>query len=265
MDIINWKAFLLPYQQAVDEMCLKFQNIKRDYISSSRHSPIESVYGRVKNINSILSKANRKNVPYHQIEEKIEDIAGIRIVCRFVEDIPKIMDIIRSRRDYDMTLLEERDYISNRKPSGYRSYHALIRYVLFTSGGQRDIGCEIQLRTMAMDFWATIEHSLNYKYNGHIPAEVKDRLISSAEAAFRLDKEMSTIRDEIMEAQKVVQVKNDLVADILQNIQALYFEVKLEKANELNAQFMELYEEGSLEKLAEFNRMLKVILNLYKM
>ncbi len=264
MEIINWDLFLMPYRQTVDECLLKFTNIRKEYLLNSQLSPIENVYGRVKRISSILDKASRKNIPFSQISQKIEDIAGIRIICRFVEDIDKILEIIRFRRDYDMRILEERDYINNRKPSGYRAYHILIKYALFTNDGIKSVSAEIQIRTMAMDFWATIEHSLNYKYNGNIPEDVKERLYHSAEAAYMLDKEMSKIRGEITEAQKIMQVKSDVVDEILSTIQRLYFVAKLEKVNDLNSQFIELYQQDDLDKLFEFKRQLQIIAELYK-
>ncbi len=264
MEIINWDEFLLPYQQTVDELCLKFNNIKKEIILTGCHSPIESVNGRVKKIYSILDKANKKNIPYSRISQKIEDIAGIRINCRFVEDIEKVLELIRERNGHDIKILEEKDYITNTKPSGYRSYHVLIKYSLFTINGKQEIPSEIQIRTLAMNFWATIEHSLNYKYNGNMPEDLKKRLIRSAEAAFQLDKEMGKIRGEILEAQKVVQIKNKLVEDILKNIQSLYFTANLDRVNELNKQFFELYEEGNIEQLTSFNNQLKILTELYK-
>ncbi len=264
MQLLNWDTFLLPYRQTVDELCLKLSNIKREYEGLKLPSPFENVYGRVKSVGSILDKAERKNIPIDQIANKIEDIAGVRIICRFVEDIPKIVELLRQREHYDLRIQQERDYINNTKPSGYRSYHILVKYNLLTRDGVKDMSGEIQIRTLAMDFWATIEHSLNYKYSGNMPSHLKDRLIASAEAAFLLDKEMSTIRDEIMEAQKIIQVKTDLVNDILQNIQKLYFTAKLETVNAYNAQFIELYQADDLERLIEFNRQLKVLAELYK-
>lgn len=101
-----------------------------------------------------------------------------------------------------MSVIEERDYIANEKESGYRSYHLIIKYPVQLLDGQRDILAEIQIRTLAMNFWATIEHSLNYKYNGKFPNELEVRLKRAAEAAFQLDQEMSAIREEIKDAQQ---------------------------------------------------------------
>ena len=264
MEIIDWRKFLLPYEQAVDELKVKFESLAREYRAAGQHSPIEQVYGRVKRISSILDKATKKKVAVENIEYKIEDIAGIRIICRFVEDIDRVLQLIRSRSSHDMKILKERDYITNIKPSGYRSYHLIIAYPVVTTNGYDEILAEIQIRTLAMNFWATIEHSMKYKYSGNIPDELKERLFASADAAFKLDTEMGTIRHEILEAQQIVQTKMDLVDEILSRIQNLHYVAKLDRVNELNKQFFELYEEDNIEKLNSFNQQLKVMSESFK-
>lgn len=264
MEIINWKEALLPYEQAVDELVVKFKSIQKEYDKLQMHSPIEQVNGRVKTISSIMDKANKRNIPQDKVFEKLEDIAGIRIICRFVEDIDKVVALINERDGKDLYVMQEEDYITNTKPSGYRSYHITIKYPIITVNGTKNIIGEIQVRTLAMNFWATIEHSLRYKYNGNMPDELKKRLQACAEAAFQLDTEMTTIRDEIMEAQKIMQTKNNLVNEILKNIQNLYYFAKIEKMNQFNKQFIDLYQEGNIEKLFEFNRQLEVLAQLYR-
>jgi putative GTP pyrophosphokinase len=263
MEIINWSLFLLPYMQAVDELKLKFTNLRRDFQSAGQHSPIESVEGRVKRAGAILNKAKRKNIGYDQITESIEDIAGVRIICRFVEDIERVVEMIRERDGADLYVKDERDYVENTKSSGYRSYHIHVAYPMLTVGGPITVAAEIQIRTMAMDFWATIEHSLKYKYSGHIPEGVQSRLRNAAEASFLLDKEMGHIRGEIVEANETMSRRNDLVDQILKNVEKLHFQVKFDKANDLNRQFMEIYEEGNLERLIGFNNQLNTIARVY--
>lgn len=204
---MNWDILLAPYNQAVNELKIKLKGFRNLYDLTSEHSPIEFVTGRVKPVASILDKAKRKGIPLTKIEEEIQDIAGLRIMCQFVDDIEAVSDLIRSRKDF--TVVEERDYISEKKQSGYRSYHFVIRYPVETLKGVKPILVEIQVRTLAMNFWATIEHSLNYKYEGQIPEDVQDRLQRAAEAAFRLDEEMSKIRNEVREAQKIFQRKTE--------------------------------------------------------
>ncbi len=264
MEILNWSKFLLPYEQAVDELSVKFSSLAREYRSLEMHSPIEQVEGRVKRVSSILAKANRKKVEFENIETKIEDLAGIRIICKFAEDIERVIDLIRERDGHDLKVLQERDYIKNTKPSGYRSYHIIIAYSVFTTEGYKEVLAEIQIRTLAMNFWAIIEHSLKYKYSGKIPDDIKERLVISAEAAFQLDKEMGTIRGEILEAQKIVKIKTDLVDEILNRIESLHYVAKVERMNELNRQFYDLCKEDNLDKLLSFNHQLKIMSEMYK-
>lgn len=263
MEVINWREELLPYQQAVDEMIVKFKSLQREFNRMQIHSPIEQVEGRVKAISSILEKAAKRNIPSYLVFKKLEDIAGIRIICRFVEDIEKVVSLIKERNGSDMTVLKEEDYVTNTKESGYRSYHITVDYPIITAAGRRDITVEIQIRTLAMNFWATIEHSLRYKYNGNIPDELKTRLQVCAEAAFKLDTEMTTIRDELLEAQKVIQTKNNLVNEIVSNIHNLYFYAKIEEMNEFNKQFIDLYQEGDVDELFAFNKKLETMAQLY--
>ncbi|MFS8652135.1 MAG: GTP pyrophosphokinase family protein [Caldibacillus sp.] len=201
---INWEEFLEPYRQAVDELKIKFRAMRRQFEIAGTHSSIEFVTGRVKPVPSIIDKAKRKNLPPAELD-KLYDIAGVRIMCPFVEDIWNVVNLLRNRNDF--TIVEEKDYISHKKESGYRSYHVIILYPVQTIHGEKKVLAEIQIRTLAMNFWATIEHSLSYKYQEQIPEEIAFRLRRAAEAAYLLDEEMSQIREEIKEAQKVFTEK----------------------------------------------------------
>jgi len=199
----QWDRFLEPYKQAVDELKIKFKGMRAQYEIENVHSPIEFVTGRVKPLASIYDKSLEKGVsfePSRKLAEELQDIAGLRIMCQFVDDIETVVKRLRERND--LRVIEEKDYISNNKESGYRSHHMIIEYPVQTVHGEIQILAEIQIRTLAMNFWASIEHSLNYKYKGLFPEEIQLRLKRAAEAAFRLDEEMSLIRDEIREAQK---------------------------------------------------------------
>lgn len=202
----DWEQFLEPYRQAVEELKIKFKSIRRQFEMEDCHSPIEFVTGRVKPIPSILDKMRQKNIPFDQLDT-INDVAGIRIMCQFVDDIKKVVELLRKRTDIE--IIEEKDYISHKKKSGYRSYHVIIRYPVQTIRGEKKVLAEIQIRTLAMNFWATIEHSLNYKYNGQFPEDIQFRLQRAAEAAFLLDEEMSLIREEIREAQAFFSSKKE--------------------------------------------------------
>ena len=203
----NWEMFLSPYKQAVEELKIKLKGIREQYKMSSKHTPIEFVTARVKPVSSILDKAKRKNISLDRLEEEMQDLAGLRIVCQFVEDIYTVVELLRSRTDFE--IVEETDYISEKKTSGYRSYHIGLRYPVQTISGEKKVLVELQIRTLAMNFWAIIDHSLNYKYQGEIPKDIKLRLQRAAEAAFRLDEEMAQIRGEVHEAQRIITEKQE--------------------------------------------------------
>ena len=256
MKIQLWREALAPYHLAVEELLVKFNHIIKECREAGEYSPIEAVTGRVKKISSILDKAQRKGIALNEFTEKLDDIAGIRIICQFVEDIRTVVDLIRSRRD--MEVVSERDYINHTKESGYRSYHINVLYEVYTTTGSHKIQVEIQIRTLAMNFWATIEHSLRYKYQEEIPEILVRRLSTAAEAVQALDFEMSAIRDEIVDAQKLFQEKASVVADILNNLQNLYSGEEEYEDAMLNIQneFYEVYHNGSLSELEEFGRRL---------
>ena len=197
----DWDLFLWPYQQAVSELKVKFRSLRQSFLNKGEHSPIEFVVGRVKTVDSIKEKMTRRVIAPDVIENDMQDIAGIRIMCQFVDDIYRVVDLIHQRQD--MQVIEERDYIQNAKPSGYRSYHMVIEYSVFLPDGPKKIIAEIQIRTLAMNFWATVEHTLNYKYQGKYPEDISKRLKSTAEAAYKLDEEMSSIKDEVQEVQRI--------------------------------------------------------------
>ena len=196
MEIQLWKEILSPYEQAVDELLLKFKHIIKDYRSQGLYSPIENVPGRVKRISSILDKMQKKHIPMDHIVEEMDDIAGIRIMCQFEEDIYKVVEIIRNRRD--MSIREEKDYITNAKTSGYRSFHIILNYDVYTIKGLQTIQAEIQIRTMAMDFWASLEHKIHYKFEGNVPEHIQGELIECADMVAALDDKMLSLNEEVL-------------------------------------------------------------------
>ncbi|CRZ34254.1 putative GTP pyrophosphokinase [Herbinix hemicellulosilytica] len=262
MEIQLWREILDPYALAVDELIVKFNHIIREYRHLYGYSPIEQVTGRVKTISSILEKAQKKNIPLEQIEDKIDDIAGIRIICQFVEDIYKVADIIRNRSD--MIIKNEIDYIENMKKSGYRSYHITVFYDVETLKGTKRLQVEIQIRTLAMNFWATIEHSLQYKYKQNMPEHIRERLTSAAEAILILDREMSVIRDEIMDAQSSFTIKANMVADILNNIQNLYKVANKQEVLKIQDEFFRIYQMNDTEELEKFSKNLDLLAQRYR-
>lgn len=191
----DWKSFLLPYELAVGGFIIKFEAIKKEYILRGERSPIEIVSGRVKSIASIFEKAERLNVSISQIPEEIYDIAGIRITCKYLEDVYKVYDLLCSRKDTEIFLVK--DYVKNPKPSGYRSLHIIAKYNVETIDGQIPINIEFQIRTHAMHLWASVEHSLKYKYYHNIPENIKERLVNASLISSKLDEELSLIKEAI--------------------------------------------------------------------
>ncbi|NMM55038.1 GTP pyrophosphokinase [Paenibacillus aquistagni] len=249
MDGRDWGKFLLPYEQAVEELKVKFKTMRNELKKREEYSPIEFVTGRIKKISSILEKSRRLHIPMEDIEQGIEDIAGIRIMCQFVEDIRYVAQLIRNRKD--MSVLYEKDYITNFKDSGYRSFHMIVEYPVQTALGQKIVLAEIQIRTLAMNFWATIEHSLNYKFRDRLPEDVKERLKKAAEAAFILDNEMTSIRHEILDAQRSFEDKSRIVQNCLTFIQELYFYHQIREALQYQSRFNEIWEHEDLAGLRQ--------------
>ncbi|MCI5848839.1 MAG: GTP pyrophosphokinase family protein [Lachnospiraceae bacterium] len=262
METRMWREMLVPYYAAVDELKMKFEHIIRECRDTGVYSPIEQVEGRVKRIPSILEKAQKKDIEIEDIERDIQDIAGIRIICQFVEDINAVVNIIRNRTD--MKIIEERDYVTNSKPSGYRSYHIIIEYDVHMYEGVKKIKAEIQIRTLAMNFWGTIEHSLQYKYHGQMPNHIRARLHAAADAIIMLDKEMSSVRGEIMDAQNNMQKTDTVIMEVLNNIENLYGVANTREINKIQDEFYRIYEQNDMEQLQKFNNELDIFTEGYR-
>lgn len=262
MEIQLWRDILTPYELAVRELTDKFNHVIKEHRVKDLYSPIEEVTGRVKSVTSILEKIQKKNIPFDEVEQQIEDIAGVRIICQFVEDIEKVVELIRNRRD--IVIKKEKDYITNIKDSGYRSYHINIYYVVETLNGPKKLQAEIQIRTMAMNFWATIEHSLQYKYKTRIPRHIKERLSKAADAIIALDNEMSSVRNEIMDAQNSSQLQLNLVSDILNNIENLFKLSNQREVVKIQDEFYRIYATNDLQQLKHFHKQLDIISEGYR-
>ncbi|HGD0281243.1 TPA: GTP pyrophosphokinase family protein [Streptococcus agalactiae] len=208
---MDWETFLDPYIQTVGELKIKLRGIRKQFRKQNRHSPIEFVTGRVKSVESIQEKMVLRGISEENLAQDLQDIAGLRIMVQFVDDVDEVLALLRKR--HDMTVVQERDYITHMKSSGYRSYHVVVEYPVDTIDGQKKVLAEIQIRTLAMNFWATIEHSLNYKYKGDFPEEIKQRLEKTAKIALELDEEMRKIREDIREAQLLFDPLNRKLSD----------------------------------------------------
>lgn len=193
-ETINWPQFLQPYELAVDGFVMKLESIKKQYILAGKKNPIESVYGRVKTPKSIVAKLKRMNMDFSEIRN-LSDIGGIRITCKYIQEVYEIFELLKSRKDIEIFWIK--DYIENPKPSGYRSLHLITKYNAETIDGRITINIEFQIRTLAMHLWASIEHSLKYKYYRNIPDNIKLRLIEASRIAYDLDVEMSMIKQDM--------------------------------------------------------------------
>lgn len=189
------------YQCAIMEIETKFKVLNQEYSLQYDKNPIESIKTRVKSYDSLLRKIRRKNIPLNltAIEENIHDIAGVRVICSFPDDIYELAESFLKQDD--ITLIEKKDYIQNPKPSGYRSLHLIVQVPIFLQNTKKFVTVEVQLRTIAMDFWASLEHKMRYKKN--IPAEqikfLQDELSDCAKQSAALDERMQNIRKVILE------------------------------------------------------------------
>ena len=258
----NWKSFFMPYEQAVEELKVKVKSIRKEYRKNNEYSPVEFVTGRVKELSSLLEKANKFGIPIDRLQYEIEDIAGIRIMCQFVDDIDRVVEIIRGRKD--MQVLYEKDYVRGVKDSGYRSYHMVIKYPVNMADGQKDLLAEFQIRTLSMNFWATIEHSLNYKYKKQLPDKVREKLKKAADAAFELDELMLDIKDEIKDAQKLFEIKSDIISSIMNNIMSLRSLGKVAEASRYEHSLNKLIEEGEVDEFTILLENIKRDINKYR-
>lgn len=196
------ETLMAYYRCAIMEVETKFRVLNEEFSLQYDRNPIESIKSRVKSTESILKKARNKQIPLslESLEKNITDIAGIRVVCSFPEDIYMLADCLLKQDD--ITLIEKKDYIKNPKPSGYRSLHLIISVPIFLQNEKREMKVEVQLRTIAMDFWASLEHKVRYKKN--IPAsEVEDlqkELYACAQVSALLDERMQDIRNRIQKS-----------------------------------------------------------------
>ena len=188
------------YRCAILEVETKFNVLDESLSVQLERNPIESIKSRVKSVESLLRKMRRKNVPLNlsAIEENIHDIAGVRVICSFPDDIYELADAFLAQDD--ITLIKRKDYIKDPKPSGYRSLHLIVEIPIFLKDGKRNMKVEVQFRTIAMDFWASLEHKLHYKHD--LPPErakvLADELRNCAEQIELLDMRMQAVRNEIV-------------------------------------------------------------------
>lgn len=188
--INNFQSVMMMYNCAIKEVRTKFEVLNDELSASSNRNPIEMIKSRVKKPESIVNKLLRRNLPVDigSIMENLNDVAGVRVICSFINDIYKIAQMFSGQDD--ITVLEVKDYIQNPKPNGYRSYHMIVEVPVFFSSVKQNIKVEVQLRTIAMDFWASLEHTMKYKKDvqnaDKIALELKECADLITEADFRM-------------------------------------------------------------------------------
>lgn len=188
------------YQCAIMEIETKFRVLDQEYSLEYDKNPIEAIKSRVKSPESLAKKIRRKNIPMSltSIEENIKDIAGVRVICSFPDDIYELEESFLKQDD--IILIERKDYIKNPKPSGYRSLHLIVQVPIFLQKNKKFVNVEVQFRTIAMDFWASLEHKLRYKKD--IPADqaqqLQEELLACATQSAQLDNRMQEIRNQLV-------------------------------------------------------------------
>lgn len=197
--VTDLRHMMMTYRFGLEEILTKIRILRDEFRYIHEYNPIEHVGSRVKSFESLLAKAARRNVPLNAdaIRENIFDIAGVRVTCAFVSDIYRVRDALLQQRD--LQVMEERDYIANAKPNGYKSLHLLVKVPVFLSDRSQDVVVEIQLRTIAMDFWASLEHKIYYKYDKEVPRHLTDALKLAADVAWTLDTTMEDIHKQMQE------------------------------------------------------------------
>ncbi|CAM3289677.1 GTP pyrophosphokinase family protein [Nocardioides dubius] len=189
--------FTLEYRCAMDEVATKIDILRRDFELTHDYSPIEHVKTRLKTLESLAEKVRRIGCPPElpRVREQVRDIAGIRVTCAFVEDTYRVAEMLTRQPDVD--LLETEDYIKTPKQNGYQSLHLIVEVPVYLSDRTVRVPVEVQIRTIAMDFWASVEHRIYYKYAGAVPADLSDSLRAVALTAADLDQQMTRMRDEV--------------------------------------------------------------------
>ncbi|MEH7250625.1 GTP pyrophosphokinase family protein [Neobacillus niacini] len=199
---IELTRFMMAYKFAIDEMTTKINILRDEFNYIHDYNPIEHVNSRLKSPESIFKKVQRKGIDFtlDSIKENIKDIAGMRITCSFLSDIYELSRMIANQKD--IRILEYKDYIKNPKPNGYQSLHMIVEIPIFMSDREELTLVEVQIRTIAMDFWASLEHKIYYKYNKEIPQKMLDELKSTAEMASLLDRKMENLHRDMDKMKK---------------------------------------------------------------
>ncbi len=197
--IDQWKSLMFIYNSALKQMNVKIEVLNSEFVHIYNYNPIEHVKSRLKTPESIVKKLKRMNyeVTAFNMTEKLNDVAGVRIICSFTSDIYQIADMLSKQAD--ITVLYVKDYIKNPKPNGYKSYHMVVTIPVYLSAGPVETKVEVQIRTVAMDFWASLEHKMYYKLGGDAPANLQKELKACADVVDMLDAKMYSLNEAILQ------------------------------------------------------------------
>ena len=203
--IETWQEVTLVYNAALKQINTKLEILNDEFQHVHQYNPIEHIKSRIKTPESIVKKLKRNGYEstIDNMVRYVNDIAGIRVICSFTSDIYRIADMIAEQRD--IRVMAVKDYIRSPKPSGYKSYHMLVSVPVFLSDKTVDVKVEIQIRTVAMDFWASLEHKINYKLEGKAPDHVKNELVECARMVSDLDNRMQSLNEEIKKIEEGVR------------------------------------------------------------
>ena len=206
----SWTEVILVYNSALKEIGTKLEILNDEFQHVHRYNPIEHIKSRIKSSESIVKKLKRNGfeVTMENMANNLNDIAGIRIVCSFTSDIYRIAEMIGKQND--LTVLSVKDYIKRPKASGYKSYHMLVTVPIFLSDRVVDTKVEIQIRTVAMDFWASLEHKIHYKFEGDAPEHIKSELVECAKMVSDLDARMLSLNEEILAISREREKNEDI-------------------------------------------------------
>lgn len=210
-DIDNWKEVMLIYSSALKQISTKLEILNDEFQHVHRYNPIEHIKSRVKTPESIVKKLKKHGYEstIQNMVEYVNDIAGIRVICSFTSDIYQIAEMIRNQSD--IRVISIKDYIVNPKKSGYKSYHMLVTIPVYLSDRIVDTKVEIQIRTVAMDFWASLEHKINYKFEGNAPDHIRNELVECARMVAELDERMLSLNEEIQMIHQGSQTEEAIV------------------------------------------------------
>jgi len=198
----QWKAVMFLYNSALKEINTKIEILNNEFVHIYSYNPIEHIKSRLKTL-----KSDGREVTIPNMIDHLSDIAGIRIICSFTSDIYRIADMIA--RQSDVTVLYVKDYIKNPKPNGYKSYHMVVTIPIYLSEGPVDTKVEIQIRTVAMDFWASLEHKIYYKFEGNAPDFLEKELKACADMVDLLDAKMFSLNEAIMKISAEQRLKEE--------------------------------------------------------